>query len=355
MPVISLCMIVRNEETVLGRCLDSVADLVDEIIIVDTGSTDATKAAAALYEAKVYDFPWQEDFSAARNYAVSQAVGDYWMWLDADDVIEGENRQKLQKILENPGADMVYLPYFLSFDGEGLPQMMSVRERIFRRSGNYQFEGAVHEAVVPHGTIRYGDAAISHRKQKVDDVSRNLRIYQQKLSRGEVFSPREQYYYGRELCDHGAFRAALPILERFLEEGKGWTADCIGACLLCGSCYRQLKRPSAALESLFRTFQYDVPWPEACCDIGNILMEQEKYKEAVFWFQLAMEQGKKPHVGFRMQACCDYIPLLQLCVCYDRMGDISTAAAYNELAGSVRPNDTAVAHNRRYFLSKGIQ
>ena len=77
MPFISLCMIVRNEEAVLGRCLDSVADLVDEIILADTGSTDRTKAIAAEYAAKVYDFPWCDDFSAARNFAVSQAVGDY--------------------------------------------------------------------------------------------------------------------------------------------------------------------------------------------------------------------------------------------------------------------------------------
>ena len=116
MPLISLCMIVRNEEAVLGRCLDSVADLVDEIILVDTGSTDNTKAVAAEYAAKIYDFPWCDDFSAARNYAVSQAVGDYWLWLDADDVIEGENHEKLRKILEAPEADMVFLPYWLSFD-----------------------------------------------------------------------------------------------------------------------------------------------------------------------------------------------------------------------------------------------
>lgn len=159
MPLISLCIIARNEESVLGRCLDSVADLVDEIILVDTGSTDRTKAAAAEYAAKIYDFPWCDDFSAARNFAVSQAVGDYWMWLDADDVIEGENHEKLRRILEHPDADVVFLPYWLSFDESGAPQMVSQRERIFRRSGGYQFTGAVHEAVVPHGRLRCGVAS----------------------------------------------------------------------------------------------------------------------------------------------------------------------------------------------------
>lgn len=75
MPLISLCMIVKNEAKVLGRCLDSISDLIDEIIVVDTGSIDETKRVVAAYEAKIYDFSWQDDFAAARNYAVSQAVG----------------------------------------------------------------------------------------------------------------------------------------------------------------------------------------------------------------------------------------------------------------------------------------
>ena len=74
MITISLCMIVKNEERILARCLDSVKDLVDEIIIVDTGSADATKRIAAEYTDKIYDFTWIDDFSAARNFAFSKAV-----------------------------------------------------------------------------------------------------------------------------------------------------------------------------------------------------------------------------------------------------------------------------------------
>lgn len=69
MATISLCMIVKNEESVLARCLDSIADLMDEIIIVDTGSTDHTKEIAANYTDKIFDFDWKSDFSAARNYS----------------------------------------------------------------------------------------------------------------------------------------------------------------------------------------------------------------------------------------------------------------------------------------------
>ena len=81
-------MIVRDEEDVLGRCLDSVRGLVDEIVIADTGSEDSTRAIALRYTDKVYDFTWVDDFSAARNFAFSKASGDYLLWLDADDVIE---------------------------------------------------------------------------------------------------------------------------------------------------------------------------------------------------------------------------------------------------------------------------
>ena len=86
MVTISLCMIVKNEEKVLARCLDSVKDLVDEIIIVDTGSGDKTKAIAASYTDKIYDFTWVHDFSAARNFAFSKASCEYIYSADADEV-----------------------------------------------------------------------------------------------------------------------------------------------------------------------------------------------------------------------------------------------------------------------------
>ena len=78
---VSLCMIVKNEEDVLERCLKSVAGLVDEIIIVDTGSTDRTREIATHFTNQIFDFPWQDDFSAARNEAFSHASMDYCMWL----------------------------------------------------------------------------------------------------------------------------------------------------------------------------------------------------------------------------------------------------------------------------------
>ena len=96
---VSLTMIVRNEEQNLPRCLESVQGLFDEIVVVDTGSTDRTKEIAAGFGARVVDFAWIDDFAAARNVALDHATGDYALWLDADDVIEPPERDKLKALL----------------------------------------------------------------------------------------------------------------------------------------------------------------------------------------------------------------------------------------------------------------
>jgi len=101
MQEISLCMIVRDEEDVIGRCLESIKDIVDEIIIVDTGSIDRTKEIVSKYTDKIFDFEWVDDFAKARNFSFSKATKDYIMWLDADDVIEVEDREKLMLLKKN--------------------------------------------------------------------------------------------------------------------------------------------------------------------------------------------------------------------------------------------------------------
>ena len=100
MATISVCMIVKNEEKVLARCLDSLAGLWEELIIVDTGSTDATKRIAKQYTDKVYDFTWTGNFSDARNFSFSKASCEYIYSADADEVLDQENREKFLHLKE---------------------------------------------------------------------------------------------------------------------------------------------------------------------------------------------------------------------------------------------------------------
>ena len=96
MSTLSVCIIAKNESEVIGRCLSCVMNFADEIIVVDTGSSDNTKYIASTYTDKVYDFPWDDDFSAARNFSFSKATMDYIMWIDCDDVIDDENQKRIE-------------------------------------------------------------------------------------------------------------------------------------------------------------------------------------------------------------------------------------------------------------------
>ena len=123
MPAVSLCMIVKNEEMHITRCLDSVAELVDEIIVVDTGSTDRTVELVSGYTSKIYSYPWKDDFADARNYSLSRASMDYCMWMDADDILEETEKDKFLQLKQTLSldVDIVMMKYHTSFDDAGKP------------------------------------------------------------------------------------------------------------------------------------------------------------------------------------------------------------------------------------------
>ena len=198
---ISLCMIVKNEEDVLSRCLESVSGLVDEIIIVDTGSTDRTQETAACFTDKIFAFPWQDDFAAARNEAFSHASMDYCMWLDADDLLLEADRTAFLALKEtlDPSVSVVMAPYHTGFDQSGRVTFSYYRERLIKNRAGMRWAGAVHEAISPVGKVFYADFAVTHRKTRPSDPDRNLRIYQAQLAAGKALEPRQQFYYGREL------------------------------------------------------------------------------------------------------------------------------------------------------------
>ncbi len=103
-PTVSLCMIVKNEEENLDRCLSSARDVVDEIIVVDTGSTDRTVEIANAYNARIYYHEWQDDFSLARNISLSHATRDWILHLDADEELETESCHRLKSTLSTTNA-----------------------------------------------------------------------------------------------------------------------------------------------------------------------------------------------------------------------------------------------------------
>ena len=231
---VSLVMIVKNEATNLPTCLRSVADLVDEIIIVDTGSIDRTKEEAIAFGARVFDFVWRDDFAAARNECLRHATGTWIFWLDGDEWINEENRGRLRKLFagladENVGFVMEQRSptqfFHLGVPDKRGEQLME-QVRLFRNHPLIRWQFRVFEQIRPAvrcagGTVRKTEIVIEHlgyqdassMRQKIE---RNLRLARlQDLDQPD--DPYLQAHIGDLLSALGRAAEAIPFLQRSLE------------------------------------------------------------------------------------------------------------------------------------------
>lgn len=353
MITISLCMIVKNEEKVIGRCLESVYDVVDEINIVDTGSTDQTKEIVRNYTDRVFDFKWIDDFSAARNFSFQQATKEYILWLDADDVLTEENAEKLKTLKQSlhPDLDAVSMIYELSFDESGNVQSFLSRYRLVKRQQNFKWIGAVHEYLAVSGHLQNSDIAITHLPLD-HDRDRNISIYEKQLEAGVSFSPRDLFYYANELLDHHRFKEAAIYYEAFLNEQNTWVEDQITACFKLADCYFHLNDQDKMIATTLRSFTYDIPRPEACCRIGYFFMEQEEYSKAIHWYQLALNSEVASPIALQNTSYSTWFPHLQLCVLFDRLQQYDKAYFHNECARKFQPRHELILKNKVYLESR---
>ncbi|WP_195574229.1 glycosyltransferase [Paenibacillus sp. 1001270B_150601_E10] len=351
MITVSLCMIVKNEEDTLPRCLSSVKDIVQEIIIVDTGSTDKTKEVACTFTDHVVDFKWIHDFAAARNHAFSLATQEYILWLDADDVFCEKDRVRLKKLLLNldPIYDSVTMEYHLAFDEYGNVTSRNRRNRLVKRSNGFKWIGKVHEYLEVWGSIFNSDVAVTHASVR-HDHNRNISIYEEALRSGESFTPRDLYYYANELKDHGQYHKAIEYYNQFLNTEKGWIEDVLATCGKLADCYHALKDGDGELSSSLRALHYAAPRPDTCCRLGYYFLTKGDYQSAIFWYENAVRTSvSRENLGFVNVACSTWLPHLQLCVCYDRVGQHQAAYDHNQKALQFRPNDKRMQHNKAYL------
>ncbi len=352
MTTISLCMIVKDEESVLRRCLDSVKDIVDEIIIVDTGSTDNTKKIAKDFTDKIFDYSWIDDFSAARNYSYSKATMNYILWLDADDVVLEEDRVKLKLLKQcfDPTVDIVMMKYNTGFDSQGNVTFSCFRERLSKRARSCTWYEPVHEYLQIEGKIINVDICITHKKIHAPEPGRNLGIYEKIISLGNELTPRGLYYFARELKDSGRYDDAIEYFIKFLDSEKGWVEDNIWACSELAKCYSIKDDNRNTLSALFRSFEYDTPRAELCCQIGYYFKGKKNYNLAIYWFDLATKLKKPENSwGFIDHDSWSYIPCIELSICYDKLGDLDKAIKYNNMAEEYKPYNPSVLYNKRYF------
>jgi glycosyltransferase involved in cell wall biosynthesis len=350
-------MIVKNEENHLPSCLDSVTGLFDEIIIVDTGSSDDTKKIAEKYTDKIYDYEWIDDFGAARNFSFSKATSEYIMWLDADDVLPEKTLTELIKLKAemSKDIDVVRLPYYYNTAvDDGRPLFTFFRERIVKNCEFAVWKGFIHETIAMFGKVISLRCPVVHHKHVEGNKNRNIMIYEKHIQAGDEFSPRDTFYYGRELYYHKRNHDAIEVFSKFISSKKGWIENVIDACRLRSVCYERLEEPENALMSLFEGLIYDAPRAESCCEIGRIFMKLEKYKNAIYWYKTALELEPNYSSGaFILPDCYGYVPAVQMCVCYSKLGDNKSAFKYNEIAAKFKMTES-IEHNRKWFESIGI-
>ena len=184
-------MIVKDEEANLPECLASAADLVDEVVVVDTGSADRTKEVAARFHARVFDFPWMDDFAAARNEGLKHATGDWAFWLDADDRLDGDNRARLKALIDGlRDENAAYVMKCLCLpDPETRTATVVDHVRLFRNDPALRREYRVHEQILPSlrrggGDVGWSDVVVRHvgyqdpalRRRKLERDGRILRL-----------------------------------------------------------------------------------------------------------------------------------------------------------------------------------
>ena len=351
MKKLSVCMIVKNEQDVLARCLNCVKSFADEIIVVDTGSTDNTKEISKNFGALVYDFEWCDDFSKARNFSFSKANGDYIMWLDADDVIPKSEQEKIiglkLALNETYCPDVIMCYYVASVDENGKPDFYYKRERIIKNNAGFIWQEPVHECIAPFGQIENSNIYIYHKKVHATQPKRNLKIYQ-KLEREKAhFSPRALYYYGRELHYNKYYKKSNKILQKFLTT-NGWVENKIDACSIISQNYLYLNDNYNAKKYLFNAFLYDKPRSKTCCEIANIFKQELDFATAKYWYKIALNTPAS-NSGWIESKYSNFIPAIELCVCCFNLGEKQSAKHYHELSKKYAPNSPAVLYNEKFF------
>ncbi|MCM1245250.1 MAG: glycosyltransferase family 2 protein [Roseburia sp.] len=291
---ISLCMIVKNEEKVLERCLKSIADLMDEIVIVDTGSTDRTKEIAGKYTDKIYDFEWIDDFSAARNFSFSKATKDYIYAADADEVLDEENRQKFLEMKQVllPEIDIVQMKYCNQLSqGTAYNFDEEYRPKLYKRLREFTWIEPVHEMVRLDPVVYDSDISIQHLPETLHS-GRDFRVFQKHIKNGMRLSKRLHHMYAMELCISGGdedileaeayFTASASDSSRSMDEVKEAACIVARAARLRGDSHTILKM---CLKDLLSEGS-----SEMCYELGEYFLEKKDYEEAAMWYYNAMHE-----------------------------------------------------------------
>lgn len=331
MATISVCMIVKNEEKVLERCLDSLRGLWDELIIVDTGSVDRTKEIAGRYTKKVYDFCWTGNFSEARNFSFSQATCDYIYTADADEELDEENRRRFFLLKEAllPEVEIVQMYYGNQLSQNSIYNFdLEYRPKLYKRLRQFVWQEPIHEAVRLTPVVYDSDIVIRH-KPLGEHTERDLKVFENMLERGELLSERIRDIYLRELY--------FTAKKENLQKAEGYLKDLLSQSEPDSDTFQRAVTLLLLLAKLEDKESHILKYSlkaamskgcsEICLEVGSYFYEKEEYEEAILWLMhgafetepvLRLSAGKKE-------------PLTLLIQCYQKLEMWEMAEEYTKL------------------------
>lgn len=331
MITISLCMIVKNEEKILARCLDSIADMMDEIIIVDTGSTDRTKEIAARYTDQIYDFTWIDDFSAARNFAFSKATKEYIYTADADEVVDEENRERFWALKQAmlPEIEIVQMVYgnqlqhgtVYNFDEE-------YRPKLFKRLREFVWIDPIHETVRTEPVVYDSDIVITH-LQEESHAKRDLATFAKHIKKGLRLSKRLHNMYAKELYLAGDAEDLAQAVEIFQESAMDALRsedEITEACCVVAKAARLMGNDRLFFKYTSKVIAGE-GCSEICCELGYYYENVGDYEEAAIWYYNAAFQTR-PVISL---AAGETEGLAGLVRCYEKLGLGEQAEEYRNL------------------------
>ncbi|MFD0870481.1 SPBc2 prophage-derived glycosyltransferase SunS [Chlamydia abortus] len=289
-PSISLCMIVKNEESCLESCLESVQGHVDEIIIVDTGSTDRTVEIAESFNARVIYHDWKQDFASARNESIKYATKEYILQLDADEYLD--DRTDFVKALASE-LDFYYVN-IRNYKTDGL-SVAHKSVRLFKRRPDFIFVGRIHEQIdVNQPNVRGGSAdVLIHHTGYTEDVykeknkhKRNMDILIQEVQQNRTGF--NLYNLGNQYAQEGSYGKALSAFQEAFGLGKDRTyiPDLLSQMVIC---LTHLKRYAEGIRLANDAIAVYPSHADLYAVQGNLYKQMEHYEDALICYKHFLE------------------------------------------------------------------
>lgn len=314
----SLCVIAKNEAHQIARCLKSAIPVVDQVVVVDTGSADDTVKIARELGAEVYETQWQEDFSLARNTSLEYATGDWVLFLDCDEELDADTAPNLKKVIEDARYDGYWTKLINIFDNQ--PSTSLLVFRLFRNKPSFRFECPIHEQVLPSvirnsspERIGLADLIIHHYGYENNEtvlrekIERNLRLLQKAR---EEFGDTGfiNFYFGAEhqrLEDH---EKALAYYEASLAKSsldESYVPAMVRAMIFC---LVNLNLHQQGLELIEKYLRHYPDYTDLVYLKGFIYLELGMYSEALGCLNRCVEMGPPPSRYFSLHGIADEKP-----------------------------------------------